>query len=73
MSNDNVVVASEKQGPQTPHNPRRRRFGAFLAVLTSLLAGLVASLVSREGAPHPGHVRPAASLVSSRFPPARFL
>lgn len=47
MSNNGSVVAPEKQESQTPPRPQMSRFGALCAALgASLLAGLVASLVS---------------------------
>jgi DMSO/TMAO reductase YedYZ molybdopterin-dependent catalytic subunit len=47
VSNNNLVAMPEEQKPQPLQQPRRRRFGAFLAALVAgLLAGLVATLVS---------------------------
>ena len=47
MLNNSSIDAPEKQGPDVPPGSRRRRFIALLtAAVASLLAGLVASLVS---------------------------
>lgn len=47
MSNNGSIALIEEQESGVPQEPRRRRLGAFFAALgASLLAGLVASLVS---------------------------